>query len=128
MGKASFHGEKVGKSVVCLSANLRTGNQTIIPTDLETSKYSTKQQNFNLNGEYLEMFSALKAPENNRTYTTVILNHLHCSLLWYDICRIDVVYCSWITGAFQITGINNRTFFYFSIPFCKRFQISCEIG
>ena len=100
MGKSSFHGEKVGKSVVCLSANLRTGNQTIIPTDLETSKYSTKQQNFNLNGEYLGMFSALKAPENNRTHTTVLLNHLHCSLLRYDICRIDKVYCSWITGTF----------------------------
>ena len=99
-GKPHFMGEKVGKSVVCLSANLRTGNQTFIPTDLETSKYSTKQQNFNLNGEYWGMFSALKAPENNRTHTTVILNHLHCSLLRYDICRIDKVYCSWITGAF----------------------------
>ena len=67
MGKASFHGEKAGKSVVCLSANLQTGNQTVIPTDLKTSKYSTKQQNFNLNGEYSGMFSALKATENNRT-------------------------------------------------------------
>ena len=100
MGKASFHGEKAGKSVVCLSANLQTGKQTVIPTDLETSKYSTKQQNFNLNGEYWEMFSALKASENNRTHTTVLLNHLHCSLLRYNIYRIDKVYCRWITGAF----------------------------
>ena len=92
--------KKVEESIVCLSVNLRTGNQTVIPTDLETSKYSTKQQNFNLNGEYLGMFSALKAPENNCTHTTVLLNHLHCSLLRYDICRIDKVYCSWITGTF----------------------------
>ena len=55
---------------------------------------------FHHNGEYSGMFSALKAPENNRTHTTVLLNHLYCSLLRYDICRIDKVYCRWITGTF----------------------------
>ena len=50
MGKASFHGEKAGKSVVCLSANLQTGNQTIIPTDSKTVKYSTEPQIFNTYG------------------------------------------------------------------------------
>ena len=58
MGKASFYGGKVKKSVVCRSANLQTGNHTIIPTDSKTVEYSIKQQNFNLNGEYSGMFSA----------------------------------------------------------------------
>ena len=50
--------KKVEKSIVCRSANLQTGNHTIIPTDSKTVEYSIKQQNFNLNGEYSGMFSA----------------------------------------------------------------------
>jgi hypothetical protein len=60
MGKASFYGGKVKKSVVCRSANLQTGNQTIIPTDLKTVKYSMEQQIFNSYGEELGIFSGIK--------------------------------------------------------------------
>ena len=52
--------KKVEESIVCLSANLRTGNQTIIPTDLKTVKYSTEQQIFNSYGEELGIFSGIK--------------------------------------------------------------------
>ena len=52
--------EKVEKSIVCLSANLQTGNQTIIPADLKTVKYSMEQQIFNSYGEELGIFSGIK--------------------------------------------------------------------
>ena len=52
--------KKVEESIVCLSANLRTGNQTIIPTDLKTVKYSMEQQIFNSYGEELGIFSGIK--------------------------------------------------------------------
>jgi len=49
-GMPHFIVKKVEKSIVCRSANLQTGNQTIIPTDLKTVKYSTEQQIFNTYG------------------------------------------------------------------------------
>jgi hypothetical protein len=52
--------KKVEESIVCLSANLRTGNPTIIPTDLKTVKYSMEQQIFNSYGEELGIFSGIK--------------------------------------------------------------------
>lgn len=52
--------KKVEESVVCRSANLQTGNQTIIPTDLKTVKYSTEQQIFNSYGEEVGIFSGIK--------------------------------------------------------------------
>ena len=52
--------KKVEESIGCLSANLRTGNQTIIPTDLKTVKYSMEQQIFNSYGEELGIFSGIK--------------------------------------------------------------------
>ena len=59
-GKPHSMVKKVEESIVCRSANLRTGNQTIIPTDLKTVKYSMEQQIFNSYGEELGIFSGIK--------------------------------------------------------------------
>ena len=59
-GMPHFIVKKVEKSIVCRSANLQTGNQTIIPTDLKAVKYSTEQQIFNTYGEEFRMFLYIK--------------------------------------------------------------------
>ena len=72
MGNFSLSGENAGKSLFAVSQS-PNGNQTVIPTDLKTSKYGTFLLFFNLIGENMGNKLTRKWLIYNLTHTSVLL-------------------------------------------------------